>query len=64
MFVRNTKGADLLPGLITAIALAALGLVFVSKFQAGIKGAGTTVDTSANSMSGSLNTAAGAVAAE
>jgi hypothetical protein len=56
MFVKNTAGADLLPGLITAIAIAALGLAFVGKFSTGVKDTGDNINNAANTFGGSVDT--------
>jgi hypothetical protein len=61
MFLNNRRAMDLVPTIITALAVAALGLSFVARYSGGVKSAGTSINSGAGSLSGKLDSAVSAV---
>lgn len=61
MFLKNREGMEVLQVVILGLLLVALGVLFVSKFQQGVKSAGAQVDSAASTAGNTLNTAVGAI---
>jgi len=61
MFLKNREGMEVLQVVILGLLLVALGVLFVSKFQQGVKTAGNQVGTAAETAGETLTNSVGAI---
>jgi len=61
MFLKNREGMEVLQVVILGLLLVALGVLFVSKFQAGVKAAGGQVNNAASTAGTTLTNSVGAI---
>jgi len=57
MFLKNREGMEVLQVVILGLLLVALGVLFVSKFQQGVKAAGGQVNNAASTAGNTLTDA-------
>lgn len=63
MFVKSTKGTDLIQSVLFGVGVAAVAIIFVSLIQGGFRVAGGSVNTANSGLAGSLDDAAAAIPA-